>query len=101
MTHLPTNTMTRMDKNMCIQILHNIFSNFLKYAGEKTTLRCLYEKEDDGYVLMFVDDGKGIATSELPYVKEKFYRSDKSRTQKDGSMGIGLSVIDQIAKLHK
>ena len=64
-------------------------------------MSCFYEKETDGYTLTFADDGKGITKSELPYVKEKFYRSDKSRTRKDGSMGIGLSIIDQIAKLHK
>jgi signal transduction histidine kinase len=96
------NTLTRMDKNMCVQILHNIFSNFIKYAGNSTTLTCSYKKSHDGYyILTFGDNGKGIDEKERAYVKEKFYRLDKGRTQKDGSMGIGLSIIDQIAKLHK
>jgi signal transduction histidine kinase len=34
-------------------------------------------------------------------VKEKFYRVDKARTGSDKSMGIGLSIVDRIAKLHR
>jgi signal transduction histidine kinase len=37
--HFPSDTMTSMDKSMYIQILHNIISNFIKYAGKNTTLR--------------------------------------------------------------
>jgi signal transduction histidine kinase len=74
---LPTDTMTRMDRNMFIQILHNIFSNFIKYAGEDTTLTISYEKTLSHYVFQFSDNGTGIPTEDLEYVREKFYRVDK------------------------
>jgi two-component system, OmpR family, sensor histidine kinase BaeS len=98
---LPIDTMTSMDRNMYIQILHNIFSNFIKYAWQDTTLTVRYEKKDKEYILQFLDDGIGIPESELAYVKEKFYRVDKARTGSDKSMGIGLSIVDRIAKLHR
>lgn len=43
----------------------------------------------------------GIPDDELEYVKEKFYRVDKARTGADKSMGIGLSIVDRIARLHR
>lgn len=91
-----------MDKNMYIQILHNIFSNFHKYAGEKTTLTITLEKTRKEFILIFSDNGKGIPDKEIAYVKEKFYRVDKARTgDTNGSMGIGLSIIERIARLHR
>lgn len=98
---LPSDSMTSMDKNMYIQILHNMFSNFIKYAGESTLLQIQYEKKDKEYIIQFSDNGKWIPDSELEFVKEKFYRVDKARTGSDKSMGIGLSIVDRIARLHR
>ena len=98
---LPTDTMTSMDKNMYIQILHNIFSNCIKYAWENTILKIQYEKKEKEYIIQFSDNGQGIPDSELLFVKEKFYRVDKARTGSDKSMGIGLSIVDRIARLHR
>ena len=98
---MPSDTMTSMDKSMYIQILHNIFSNAIKYAGESVTLRIKYEKTEKEYVIEFLDNGAGIPDKELAFVKEKFYRVDKARTGTDKSMGIGLSIVDRIARLHR
>ena len=97
----PIDTMTSMDKNMYIQILHNIFSNCIKYAWENTILKIQYEKKEKEYIIQFSDNGQGIPDSELLFVKEKFYRVDKARTGSDKSMGIGLSIVDRIARLHR
>lgn len=48
----------RMDNNMFIQILHNIFSNFIKYAGSETTLICKYSRINESVKLEFLDNGK-------------------------------------------
>ena len=96
-----TDIFIRMDKNMFIQILHNVFSNFIKYAGNGTTLTCSYIRTRESIQISFSDDGIGIPESEISLVWEKFYRIDKSRTRdKNMSMGIGLSIIDHIARIH-
>lgn len=98
---MPTDTLTRMDKWMFAQVAHNIFSNFLKYAGKDTTLTCSYKKTEGFYILEFADNGIGIPDDEIHLVKEKFYRVDKGRTKKwEISMGIGLSIVDRIVRLH-
>lgn len=90
-----------MDKSMFIQILHNIFSNFIKYAGTKTQLTCSYVRTKESIEISFHDNGIGIPESEISLVREKFYRIDKSRTRdKNMSMGIGLSIIDHIVRIH-
>ncbi len=99
--NFPSDTMTSMDRSMYIQILHNIISNFIKYAGSDTTLTFSYEKSEKEYIITFSDDGTGIPEDELMFVKEKFYRVDKARTGTDKSMGIGLSIVDRIARLHR
>ncbi|MDD2693336.1 MAG: HAMP domain-containing sensor histidine kinase [Candidatus Gracilibacteria bacterium] len=96
----PRDTMTSMDSDMYVQILHNIFSNFIKYAGKDTTLLCRYEKRDKEYLFTFSDNGVGIPEDEMDFVKEKFYRIDKGRSQSDKSMGIGLAIVERIASLH-
>ena len=91
----------RMDLNMFVQILHNIFSNSIKYAGANTILDIRYSREKDTIRIEFSDNGVGIPTDEISLVREKFYRIDKSRTRDTNmSMGIGLSIIDHIVRIH-
>lgn len=93
--------MMSMDKNMYIQILHNIFSNFIKYAWDNTILHIGFQKKEKEYIVDFSDNGNWIPDGELLFVKEKFYRVDKARTWTDKSMWIGLSIVDHIARLHR
>lgn len=82
-TFRETDTMA-MDYNQYMQILHNIFSNFIKYAGENTTLT-IQSKHDKHYQrLIFSDNGVGIDKQHLHLVKEKFYRVDPGRSH-DGT----------------
>jgi signal transduction histidine kinase len=91
----------RMDRSMLIQILHNIFSNFIKYAGTWSRLECSYTKNIHGTTFTFSDNGIGIPDNELDHVKEKFYKINKARTRDEYlSMGIGFSIIERIARLH-
>jgi two-component system, OmpR family, sensor histidine kinase BaeS len=91
----------RMDPGMFVQILHNIFSNFIKYSGTDTRLEIRCTRQKDTINIVFSDDGIGIPTDQISLVREKFYRVDKSRTRDTTmSMGIGLSIIDHIVRIH-
>lgn len=93
-------TMIRMDQSMFTQLIHNIFSNFIKYAWQNTSLICEYKKSDKYVILVFRDNGVWIPEKDIPYVKEKFYRVDTGRGRKDKSMWIWLSVIEHIMRIH-
>ena len=46
------------------------------------------------------DDGRGIAAKDLPYIFDRFYRTDTSRNSAQGGSGIGLSVVKKIIEDH-
>jgi signal transduction histidine kinase len=58
----------------------------------------LHENTTD--ILIFQDNGRGVPPSDLPYLKEKFYQADKSKTGdvRDRGLGIGLSIVDKIVR---
>lgn len=46
------------------------------------------------------DNGKGIAPKDLPYIFDRFYRTDASRNSSKGGSGIGLSIVKKIVEEH-
>jgi two-component system sensor histidine kinase BaeS len=55
---IPKDAIIRMDPSMLSQIIHNIFSNFIKYAGSHSTLTCYYRKDEQYTTIIFIDNGK-------------------------------------------
>ncbi|MCK9272483.1 HAMP domain-containing histidine kinase [Candidatus Gracilibacteria bacterium] len=89
------------DRDKIIQILHNIFSNFLKYAGKNTKMEISFSNNKNYSVVCFSDNGAGVKEEDLPFLKEKFYKGEKVRNKNsDLGVGIGLSIIDKIVKNH-
>jgi signal transduction histidine kinase len=77
--------------------LQNLIDNALKY-GHNARLRI--EDSETLLCLVVEDDGPGIAADELPRVTQPFYRPDASRSRETGGVGLGLSIVSDIARLH-
>ncbi|WP_298690411.1 HAMP domain-containing sensor histidine kinase [uncultured Sulfuricurvum sp.] len=80
------------DKTMIELALTNLIDNALKYSEEDVTVTLTM------YTLSVSDKGIGIAPAELDKITSKFYRVQKNRW--DNSMGLGLSIVSYILKLH-
>lgn len=55
---------------------------------------------EDSYIVSIQDTGKGMEKQELSKIMEAFYMVDKSRSREQGSVGLGLTICDEILKLH-
>lgn len=88
------------DYDSLLQIFHNVVANFLRYAGHGTQLRINFIQENNIHILIFQDNGRWVSADDLPYLKEKFYQADKSKSGdvRDRGLGIGLSIIDKIVR---
>ncbi|MBW7955030.1 HAMP domain-containing histidine kinase [Candidatus Gracilibacteria bacterium] len=84
------------DKDSFTQIVQNIISNFIKYAGNNTILKIEFGVN----FIIFKDNGVGINRQELPYIKEKFYQGTNKKTGNidDRGIGVGLSIISKLVK---
>jgi signal transduction histidine kinase len=77
--------------------LQNLIDNAIK-CGHGARIRI----EDDGATLRLIvdDDGPGIPPAELDRVTEPFYRPDASRSRETGGVGLGLSIVKDVALMH-
>jgi len=100
-SYIPSNYRIQADKDKLTQMIHNIFSNYVKYAWKGTSLTIKAHQKNNMHEILFSDNWKWVNSEELPFIKEKFYKVEKSRNKsKDGGIWIGLSVIEKIVKLH-
>lgn len=81
------------------QMMLNLIENAVKYSDEGGAVWIRAKKGGDKILLSVEDNGQGIAQEDLPRVFERFYRVEKSRSQKAGGTGLGLSIVKHIAAL--
>lgn len=93
-----------IDPERMTQVIYNLLINAGKYTPNGGSIVIGTEEIlDDGtkYIKITVrDTGVGISTEDIPYVFERFYRTDKSRDKKTGGIGLGLSIVKKIVELH-
>jgi len=83
------------------QVLGNLVANALRYTRAETCIRLEAESSTNGVRLRIRDEGQGIPPEDLPFIFDRFYRADKSRTREEGGSGLGLAIARQIIQLHQ
>jgi signal transduction histidine kinase len=86
------------DPILLAQALGNLIDNALKYAPEKGAIEVAVRRRSDTAEISVTDNGPGIGDSEKVKVFERFYRGDASRGTPGA--GLGLSLVQAVAKLH-
>jgi len=89
------------DKAAIVDALVNLLSNAFKYGGSPKKIR-LTASEDRGRTRISVrDNGVGIAQREQKRIFLKFYRIDDKLTRKQEGSGLGLSIVQHVARAHR
>lgn len=77
-------------------IFNNLISNAIKYNKNNGYVKIKTKKEKDFVIVEIEDSGIGIKEKDLPYIFERFYRADSSRSKETNGTGIGLAVVKEL-----
>ena len=89
-----------LEPDLVKSLLLNVIDNSVKSMEKGGSVHAVQTMLEDGCRFVISDNGRGIPEEELDKISEAFYRVDKSRSRKQGGAGLGLSLCNEIVKLH-
>lgn len=92
--------MLSANRRMIDELIFNLLDNAIKYNRQGGEVELSLVRSGENCMIAVRDTGIGIPKDQLGRVFERFYRVDKSRSQKTGGTGLGLSIVKHIAELH-
>lgn len=88
------------DRDKMGQVISNLLSNSIRHTPHGGHIQITISQADDNVRLLLEDNGEGITQEHLPYIFERFYRADTSRSKRSGGGGIGLAIVRAILDMH-
>jgi signal transduction histidine kinase len=90
------------DREKLKRVIMNIIGNSVKFMNkEKGEISFSVIDKSEKVVIQIADNGPGIDPEALPFIFDRFYRTDKSRSTLTGGSGLGLAIAKQIIEEHK
>jgi len=87
------------DQEKLKRVLLNLLDNAIKYTPEKGFISLEIYKKNNNANIKIIDTGLGISNQDLPFIFDRFYKADKSRSS--AGYGLGLSIVKSIIEAHK
>lgn len=92
--------LVKADRDKLLQALQNLTENCWKYTPEKGQVLISVDQDPEGVKIDFRNSGPGIVSDDLPYIFERFFRADRSRSRDAGGAGIGLAITRELIEAH-
>lgn len=89
------------NEDLIQQATANLLSNAVRYTPESGSIRISLTREKGSACIAVTDTGIGISEENLKKVFSRFWRADEARNQSSGGLGIGLSLVKEIADQHR
>jgi signal transduction histidine kinase len=80
------------------QVLRNLILNAITHTPERGVIEITASSSEDHVEIRVTDTGSGINAEHLPFVFERFYRADTSRSRSTGGAGLGLAIVKQLVE---
>ncbi|MEI6306424.1 MAG: ATP-binding protein, partial [Deltaproteobacteria bacterium] len=96
----PTGDEISVDRDKLLQAIRNLVDNACKYTPKGGTVTISTELTTNGIKTVFSNSGAKIAEQDLPFLFERFFRADRSRSREGGGAGIGLSIVKELIEAH-
>ncbi|WP_338825294.1 Sensor histidine kinase ResE [Moorella humiferrea] len=94
---LPT---VRADAGRLEQVMTNLLDNARNHTPPGGRIKVTAGQVDKDIKVSVIDTGSGIPAEDLPYIWERFYKVDKSRSRRDGGSGLGLAIVKSLVEAH-
>lgn len=88
------------DPDKLAQAIGNLLQNACQYTSDGGRVRIVAQRFGKSVRLTFANTGEGIAPADLPFIFERFYRGEKSRSREHGGAGIGLAIVRELIEAH-
>lgn len=89
------------DIGLMERVLENLIENAIRYVPQDGTIKISLLADEHTVSINVCDTGKGIPETEIPYIFDRFYQLEKSRSVESGSSGLGLAIVKKIVELHE
>lgn len=91
----------RFDPDRIEQVLTNLIDNAIRHVPDSATVVISGRTDERGLYFEVSDQGPGIPEEDLPFLFERFYKADKSRTRGVSGTGLGLAIAKNIIDAHR
>jgi len=88
------------DRDKLLQAIRNLADNAWKYTPRHGIVTISAQRTPDGIKTVFANSGAIIAEQDIPYLFERFFRADRSRSRDAGGAGIGLAIVKELIEAH-
>ncbi|WP_142332192.1 sensor histidine kinase [Bacillus cereus] len=88
------------DGDKLVRVFENLIINAIKYGRDGKYIDIVVREENNLVLIDVINYGDSIPTTDLPYIFERFYRVEKSRSVQTGGSGLGLAIAKSIVELH-
>ena len=92
------NSTVALDPQRFEQVMSNLVGNAIRYIPEGGKVWVTVDKSHDGLRITVNDNGPGIPAEDLPFVFDRFWRKEKSRSRATGGTGLGLAIAKQLVE---
>jgi signal transduction histidine kinase len=88
------------DPNRVARVLRNLTDNVARYTPAKGKVEIGITPDADTVRIDFINSAQELEPADLPYLFERFYRGEKSRSRQHGGAGIGLAIVKELVEAH-
>lgn len=88
--------LVQADPDRLAQVLDNLLENATRYSPAGSTVAVEIARDEEKVTCAVRDTGPGIAAKHLPFIFDRFYRADTSRTRQTGGAGLGLAIVKSL-----
>lgn len=92
--------MVTADRDAITQVIYNLIDNAVKFAREGSCIVIKLYKEDGKAYVSIRDEGETIPPEDLPFIFDRFHKSDRSRSLDKDGVGLGLYLVKSIINSH-